>query len=572
MIADETPLEDPRLLAGLRNRRERLAMFGESVATWLVLVVAVLGLLTAFRIADAPENNTRTGSGAALAQVESCERRGPVSTGGLGYFWECTARVPGVDGPVAFRADELTAADIGRTVPVRQDDGKWVRDVGHPYGFLTVLVWVAVAGGVVFVWATGFRSLFAALAFSATLRYRADPDLRRVTANRYHRDGRLPSVPSAPTAPSSEEPSRPSDPARVEIPLHGANDLAVRIVLVAYLAVNALAVLGLGGVLGYVTHDLGTGFDPAYLLSGALVVLGLALGWVTVYGHREAAKPSVSYVTVTLDEQGIHVPMNDDTTRTVPWRQVEGLVFDEYPGPHGAELVTAYCSRESAEGTPPWPPEFVRTTGRYGHVLSPALPLADAETFAAAAERYRPGVVRWPAREVRRGGFGFARTLRAAARIVRWGAAKAEPGAAVTVDAATPSVARTSGVFTTWLLGLATLAALAGGLEEPALALGVLTCAGIVVLYRARFRGGPGEFVVDGERLRFAQPGGHVLSVDWGDVRELVVEDGLVRLVPSDEPIEGLHAGVLAELSREAGRRLAAAVRERGPERVAVRA
>jgi hypothetical protein len=55
-----------------------------------------------------------------VARATSCDRVGPISRGGIGFYWSCAAEVTqrGRTQTVRFGLDELTPADIGRQVPV----------------------------------------------------------------------------------------------------------------------------------------------------------------------------------------------------------------------------------------------------------------------------------------------------------------------------------------------------------------------------------------------------------------------------------------------------------------------
>ncbi|MFG1640533.1 DUF6346 domain-containing protein [Amycolatopsis sp. NPDC049252] len=90
----------------------------KTAGTALVLVVLGLGVWTA--IARGSSRHGPDTPSDVVARATSCDRVGPVSRGGIGFYWSCTAEVTqlGRTRVVRFGLDELTPADIGRPVPV----------------------------------------------------------------------------------------------------------------------------------------------------------------------------------------------------------------------------------------------------------------------------------------------------------------------------------------------------------------------------------------------------------------------------------------------------------------------
>ncbi len=85
--------------------------------------------------------------GDAIARVTSCDRVGPVSRGGIGFYWFCTADVTTEERAVRsvrFGLNELTPDDIGKQVPV-----EGTREFRRAADKL--VVWWAIAPGIVFV-------------------------------------------------------------------------------------------------------------------------------------------------------------------------------------------------------------------------------------------------------------------------------------------------------------------------------------------------------------------------------------------------------------------------------------
>jgi len=98
----------------------------------------------------------RQGTPSAVARIESCDRIGPLSRGGIGYYWVCLAVVTaGDEKPQAVRFDlnELTPDDAGKAVPVVGSEGKYQRSTERlkmpswvPIVVVGLLVLLCVAG------------------------------------------------------------------------------------------------------------------------------------------------------------------------------------------------------------------------------------------------------------------------------------------------------------------------------------------------------------------------------------------------------------------------------------------
>ena len=69
------------------------------VLAYTLLILFGIGGLTLVRLVDAPVSNTeRPGGGSdSVARVRdhpgACERHGPLSLSGAGYYWECYGRI-----------------------------------------------------------------------------------------------------------------------------------------------------------------------------------------------------------------------------------------------------------------------------------------------------------------------------------------------------------------------------------------------------------------------------------------------------------------------------------------------
>ncbi len=84
------------------------------------------------------------------ASVEHCERAGPLSTMGLGYWWVCRIRVESTDrGDVEALVDRsiVSEDDVGRTVELWEACGD-TPGAACAYGKATGAGWQIYAGGV----------------------------------------------------------------------------------------------------------------------------------------------------------------------------------------------------------------------------------------------------------------------------------------------------------------------------------------------------------------------------------------------------------------------------------------
>lgn len=94
------------------------------------LVVAVAGLAVLLGLTTLQSLYKGTGAGylgpaerVATAQVGSCQRLGPVSVDGFGYWWKCQVRVRVSDGRVVETVVDrsiVNPSEVGRTVDFRE--------------------------------------------------------------------------------------------------------------------------------------------------------------------------------------------------------------------------------------------------------------------------------------------------------------------------------------------------------------------------------------------------------------------------------------------------------------------
>jgi hypothetical protein len=371
--------------------RQLTKIIVRGVLAYTLLILFGIGGLTLVRLVDAPVSNTeRPGSGSALiARVGdfpgACERHGPLSLSGAGYYWKCYGRVSppgGTEMSAFFGPDELTPADdAAHPVNAVKDHKIWRRAVDHPYGFLGALGAVVLGAAGAVVTKLGWLRVLGWIAFQP------DPGLR--------------------------PPDEPGAPVRVRVPVvadaerrRAARPGAV-VVLVGGLALIAASVTMVVAMRGL--GDVGTlGWFFAWVFA-PIGVLVLAL---VPYAHRRLVSPETAEITVA--EDGVRQPNEDRPPTVVPWSSIDRLVLDEHViGSHVACHLTLSGGGREFRLLPGF-----RTRSPHGFLLSPVLPADEARRLAEGFERYHPGRIRWPAREVRRGGFGIVHAVKRT--IIRW--------------------------------------------------------------------------------------------------------------------------------------------------------
>lgn len=140
--------------------KDRLKMLAAAVVVAAVAVFLLLLFTTVFSL----NKGTRTGylspqERAAVAQVGACQRLGPVSVDGFGYWWKCRVTVRVADGRTVETVVDrsiVTPADAGRMVDFREAcKGRGLtrcsygRPVGRGWkaalGALLIIEWSALA-------------------------------------------------------------------------------------------------------------------------------------------------------------------------------------------------------------------------------------------------------------------------------------------------------------------------------------------------------------------------------------------------------------------------------------------
>jgi hypothetical protein len=450
----------------------------KGLLAWTVLALVVFGGMTTVRVASSPASDTefQQAGAAGVAEVQTCQRQGPVTLLGVGYFWRCDALVrPDGQGAVrvAFGPGEMTPADIGLDVPVRLDDGEWQRNVVHPYGFMVYLGALLVLFGVF--------NLYVSPNVLGWLRF-----------------ARGRTTPGAPGS-ATRVLVRGDDLVDADLPLGDAAPGDSSSGMWLFTAIG-LVLTAFGVVSTVVLHDLADdALDPGYLVTVPLGLCGLAvLGMPLLVGKRRS--DSGAAITVSFTPDGMHYLQTKTRARRLPWAKVRRLVFDE----HRSNLVEISLSSLDDEGSAWCFNAFPPLRSGYGRVLTPAMPQAEAEKLAEIVEGFRPGVVFWPKREVRRGGLGMARAfVRTVIRVGR-------PAAAGKVVTEASGVIDASSGMSWWRAlwaGIAVALVIVDFFVYARLwLLPVYAALGIGFgLYRTRYQGVTGKFVVTAETLTWRQ-------------------------------------------------------------------
>ncbi|MFI5558910.1 DUF6346 domain-containing protein [Amycolatopsis japonica] len=341
----------------------------------LALGLALLPALTVHRLASAPASlSSWSDEGKdGTASVTACVPRGPISLGGVGYYWVCTADVvteAGTRTGIEFKG-ELTPGDQGKPVAVMDDDGKWKRNGAHPYWFLDY-----VFGAYLFI-----------LMFIAVV----------VAGSVYHefkKEGQDESAAEAATA-SVDLPVRQHE-AHEANPSWGKVGAGLGLIL---------AVVGIfTGWLVFVGR-VASVWDPAYLVAGAIFVIGAA---IVYYSLRR--KEPLKEVTFLVEAEGLRAVTSEGRGTLLAWSTLERIVFDQPRAMRFRDVVSVLLVPvpSKRDGLHGWIRTYFRGVGTsFGYELSPGVRRAAATTFSDLIEKHRPGLTRWPRREIRRWGFGL---------------------------------------------------------------------------------------------------------------------------------------------------------------------
>ncbi|MEV0067295.1 MULTISPECIES: hypothetical protein [unclassified Amycolatopsis] len=294
------------------------------------------------------------------------------------------------------------------------------------------------------------------------------------------------------------------------------------------LLVPGLLIAGFGGVLMTVSR--------AGLYAGSVIALvGLVLLGCIPVGRRGMRKERLS---VEVTSRGLRFPVHD-ARLVLPWGDLSAVVLVEkhnrvevYLAPSAEDRLVNRFSRR----------------GPHGFVLSTLFEPGEAHRLAAAVETERPGLVRWPSLEVRRGGFGLQRV---AATVVRWASVKRTPaaGESVTVRASKASGARQAAIGGTVALLAAVLIVRTWlPVTVPGL-IAVALC--VAALVWTRHRGTRGAFTVDGDGVVWIPRYDNGVSVRREEISALTAEaGGVVRVLSRDGGDFVLASGVSMPAAR----------------------
>ncbi|MFI7122501.1 hypothetical protein [Amycolatopsis sp. NPDC049868] len=175
------------------------------------------------------------------------------------------------------------------------------------------------------------------------------------------------------------------------------NTKFVTMVLVSGL--NGIGLITFGGGLFVVADQAVIDDGVAKLLGAAVFVIGLFCLGSIAFRHRETTKS----LRVSVMDEGLEQPAEQAKPLVLPWDEVSEVILDQHIA---GGRFSAHIALAEAEAVVLLH-EMFRNRSRFGHRLTPTMTAAEAERFAAMVESRRPGLVRWPARKTKRGGFGL---------------------------------------------------------------------------------------------------------------------------------------------------------------------
>ncbi|EMD28013.1 DUF6346 domain-containing protein [Amycolatopsis azurea] len=486
------------------------------VAAWTLLALFVLGVLTFLRIAGLPETvsgSDLTGADGTATVVE-CAEFGPLSARGAGYYWKCAAEVR--TGPdrapveVEFGPDELTPADLGQQVFVDYDAHDWQRNVPHPYDFLAVIGLVAV-GGLGFIgYGVGPEGILKWLV----------PTVRR----------------DAGAARAPAEPESLDLPVDLKLPVPDGGDRTGSIAAFVFFAATGIGFLVVAGTMIVATARLRPDDIATYLVTLPFLLPGVGLLAVIPSARRRLRVTSgASLVPARLTSRGFEQTARDGSPRRIHWSRIKRFVFVERPGDlvevhltivgekKDEDLAAAFCVRSD-----------------HGYLLTPFLRLREAEHLSAVVENFKPGLTRWPTREVARGGLGLIRPAKST--VVRLKDASSGVSTEKRISASRPSLVR----MTVMLLGatLLTWSLVTAASGQVAMDRFVITAVVLVYLAASLYRGRRGIFVLRKDSLSWRERDHREVKVLYADIDNVVVKPAppgngrwyySLHVVPSDE-------------------------------------
>ncbi|MGW5715773.1 hypothetical protein ACWEVP_06380 [Amycolatopsis sp. NPDC003865] len=297
---------------------------------------------------------------------------------------------------------------------------------------------------------------------------------------------------------------------RIEIPLYSPAE-AVRAFAGCTMLLGPVVIALAGLLLWHRSHD-----PVAWWIAPAIALVGLAMCFSRpLLAARIRRDGGLGTATVQLGTDGLGQLMDDGRLLVLPWDEVREVVFDE--GQPGERVFVSVALLDDASVK--HLAAAFHSKSKYGYVLSAALPQADAEKAADAIEAARPGLVRWPDREIRRGGLGVVRPAKRL--ILRWGARK-KPATSQVVWAGRSTARRRFFLWAGWSVVVIDFAAPAFFAIPPGIPLPVAVVVW-VSLYLTRYRGEDGEFVLTSDSITWRPRGGQPVVIRRTDVARLVV-------------------------------------------------
>ncbi len=307
---------------------------------------------------------------------------------------------------------------------------------------------------------------------------------------------------------------------------------------------GCLAFLGLAPAVAAGLLVWARSHDPvARLVAPALGVLAM-LCFCSGPIMRWYMRRNGSLVTATVEfgPDGFRQPLEDKTTLVLPWADVRRFDFRGGQSDGRVALAVSLVDEEAIRNLNP----DCRNKSEDGFILSSAMVREEAEKASAAIERYRPGLVRWTSKNVRRGGFGVPNPVKLMVR--RWSADQAR----TLVRAEQASAGRLFVLWAAWPAVIADFVAPAFYDIPPGIPLPV-ALAIWVLLYLTRYRGDFGEFALTSDAITWRPKEGDPVRVRRADLARLTA-------VPSAKQATRHYVSVHAILRRGEDRPLTAKV------------
>jgi len=314
-----------------------------------------------------------------------------------------------------------------------------------------------------------------------------------------------------PTTPSEREPGTADPAVQVRLPIHHPAD---------FLKFTAGCVIFIGTVLLGAAALLlwARSEDPVvYWVAPVLGLLALACFCIKPILRRQfRLNGAMVTARVEFGPDGFRQPLEDKTTLVLAWDDVRRFVFREGQAHDRVALAVSLADEAAVRNLAP----DCRHESEDGFILSSAMAREEAQKAAAAIAGYRPGLVRWTRKGVRRGGFGVPRPVKRL--IKRWREDKA-PAVREIVRADRSTAGRRLCLWGGWVIVTADFGAPAF-FDIPA---GIPLPVAVVIwvlLYRTRYRGEEGEFALTADAITWRPKEGQPVVVPRRDLVRMVVE------------------------------------------------